>query len=213
MNRTNASKHFDALAPLYDTYKSSFNLYYRSLKQAVQDCIKKKSPTILDIGCGTGNILASLHPKKGLGVDISSKMIQQAKRKYGYLKTLSFRKHDIEKQSMQGNFDYILFNDVIEHVENQDIALKNISLSMKKNTILILSMANPKWEPILILLEKLKLKMPEGPHYRISEKQLLQLLHKHCLVVISKNVYIPHTSISFLNNFGLMYVYTIKKLS
>ena len=34
-------------------------------------------------------------------------------------------------------------------------------------------MANPAWEPFLHLLEKLKLKMAEGPHRRISEKKLL----------------------------------------
>ena len=34
-------------------------------------------------------------------------------------------------------------------------------------------MANPAWEPLLHVLEKLKLKMAEGPHRRISEKKLL----------------------------------------
>jgi hypothetical protein len=37
-------------------------------------------------------------------------------------------------------------------------------------------MANPLWEPILLLLEKLKLKMPEGPHYRMPYRKLKRIM-------------------------------------
>jgi hypothetical protein len=33
-------------------------------------------------------------------------------------------------------------------------------------------MANPVWEPVLMIAEKLGLKMPEGPHYRIKYQKL-----------------------------------------
>ncbi len=82
---------------------------------------------------------------------------------------------------------------------------------MNKNTKLILYMANPTWEPLLLLLEKLKLKMPEGQHQRISEQEILVLFKKNHLQVLRKQVYLPHTPLLFLQQFSLMYVYIIKK--
>lgn len=204
--------HFDNLAQSYDEYKSKNRLYYGTLKGAIENQIMRDSK-ILDIGCGTGSILAHLKPKKGIGIDISQKMIRLAKQKYILVKSLAFHVHNIEKKPFKGNFDFILFNDVIEHIENQNQALKNIYLSMNKNTKLILSMANPLWEPLLIILEKLHLKMPEGPHLRITEKNLINLLNKNYLKIIFKKVYLPQINFPIIDNLGLIYVYTIKKVA
>lgn len=202
--------HFNTIAKDYDKFKSRNSLYYKTLKKAVKNEITISKPTILDIGCATGSVLKFLNPEKGFGIDVSKKMISIAKKNSVTYKNLQFITFNIEKKPFKkAVYDYILFNDVIEHVQNQKMAVKNISLSMSKKTILILSMANPLWEPLLLVLEKLKLKMPEGPHNRISEKSLLTLLKDYKLEVISKKIYFPKLSI--FSNLGLIYVYTIKK--
>lgn len=208
---TPAAKHFDTIASSYDSYKSPTNLYYTILKQAVKEHIILPFPTILDVGCGTGNMLQFLRPKQGMGIDISSQMIKVAKRKYKNNHSLRFQVHNIEAKSIQKNFDYILFNDVIEHIARPDKAIKNLSQSMKLKTTLILSMANPFWEPILLFLEYVHLKMPEGPHVRISESTLLQLLRTYKLRVLSKKTYFPRINMPLIKNWGLIYVYTIQK--
>lgn len=213
MKKSSISVHFDNLAPLYDQYKNKNRIYYDTLKRAIDKEIICRDSKILDIGCGTGSILAYLIPKRGVGIDMSQKMIIRAKQKYFLVKSLAFYVYNIEKKPFKGNFDYILFNDVIEHVENQNQALKNIYLSMNKNTKLILSMANLLWEPLLIILEKLHLKMPEGPHQRITEKNLINLLNKNYLEVISKKVYLPQINFPIISNLGLLYVYTIKRVA
>lgn len=211
MDNSKVAKHFDLIASKYDDYKRRNNLYYKTLKNAIKSQIKSKNPRILDIGCGTGEILHFLKPSYGLGVDISKEMVKQAKRKYANVKSLSFLFHDIEREPISGNFDYVLFNDVIEHISNKEKAIKNISKLMKKNTTLILSMANPLWEPLLIILENLHFKMPEGPHKRISEAELFSLLKKYRLSVVSKKIYFPHLNIPIVKNLGLIYLYIIRK--
>jgi len=37
---------------------------------------------VLDLGCGTGRLLASLKPNSGVGVDFSPAMIDEARRDY-----------------------------------------------------------------------------------------------------------------------------------
>ena len=47
---------------------------------------------VLEIGCGTGDLLAALKPSYGMGVDISPKMIDAAQGKYPVL-AFSCRHH------------------------------------------------------------------------------------------------------------------------
>jgi 2-polyprenyl-3-methyl-5-hydroxy-6-metoxy-1,4-benzoquinol methylase len=213
MKYTPIARHFDSIAHKYDEYKLQSKTYYNVLKNAVKREIKGSNCTILDIGCGTGEILQFLLPKKGVGTDISSEMVIHAKRKYRHDPSLTFVRHDIEKRPVNGKYDYILCIDVIEHLTDKEKALRNIQLSMDNHSVLILSMANPFWEPMFILMEKLNLKMPEGPHRRISESDLLCFLKKNNLYVVSKKIYLPHISIPFISQFGLIYVYTIMKNS
>ena len=174
MKHSRIKAHFDHLAPNYDRYKHPGNFYYAELKRAVTSCIPAQE-RVLEIGCGTGTLLMLTKPKFGLGVDISPQMIKNAQIKYSKRTRISFQTHDIESSPLPGKFDYILLADVIEHLSNPHKALKNIAHSMQASTKLVLTMANPAWEPFLMFLENLHFKMPEGPHTRISEKKLLHI--------------------------------------
>src|SRR5262245_48009278 len=48
---------------------------------------------VLEIGCGTGDLLAALKPRYGVGIDFSPAMIAEAKALYP---ALEFRAGDIE---------------------------------------------------------------------------------------------------------------------
>jgi SAM-dependent methyltransferase len=67
---------------------------------------------VLDIGCGTGDLLALLEPSVGVGVDLSPKMIDRARCKYP---DLAFRVGDAEDDAflatIEGPFDYIVLSD------------------------------------------------------------------------------------------------------
>lgn len=204
--------HFNKIASNYDRYKKQNSFYYNSLKRGIASFITKKNPSILDIGCGTGELLHFLFPQYGIGIDHSEEMIKIATHKFKKLKKLSFQVYDIEKHPFPGHFDFILLIDVIEHLLSKEKAMNNIQKSMSENTILIVSMANPLWEPLLLILEKLHLKMPEGPHYRLSEKEFIALLKKYNLRIIQKKCFLPALPIPFIRNIALIYMYAIQKI-
>src|SRR5579862_192754 len=64
---------------------------------------------VLELGCCTGDLLAALKPSFGVGVDLSGRAIEQARRCYP---DLDFRVGDIEApefmQSLPGPFDFIV---------------------------------------------------------------------------------------------------------
>ncbi len=87
-------KHFDILAPEYDTWKKRNRYYYDAVKKVYGNLIPSGA-RVLEIGCGTGEILASLKPVFGVGIDVSGEMIKRAQQKYAQQKNLVFYHVDV----------------------------------------------------------------------------------------------------------------------
>lgn len=186
---TSVQHHFDQLASVYDERKNYYSFYYDSLKKLLATLIPPDQ-TILEIGCGTGELLASLKPQKGYGIDISFQMIELSRQKYRRQKNLHF--YSSYKKIPHVNFDYIFMSDVIEHLSDPLKTFNWISRRMSQETRFVCTMANPIWEPILLLAERLNLKMPEGDHYRwklsqlenfLSETKISIIKHDYCLLL------------------------------
>jgi 2-polyprenyl-3-methyl-5-hydroxy-6-metoxy-1,4-benzoquinol methylase len=106
---------------------------------------------ILDIGCGTGNMLKVLYhnrhtPYMYLGVDVRTKTINNNVEKYGHLKWAHFKNVDFCKSSVPsllstGKFEYITCFEVFEHIgkENGPQFLANVCKQMDKDTKLFIS--------------------------------------------------------------------------
>lgn len=195
-------KHFDSLADAYDEIKKEKNgFYYHCLIQTVAEAVPT-GKNVLDIGTGTGEILNALSPSRGTGIDLSSGMIKIARVKFP---RLTFFSGSYENLNLGNSFEYILLVDVIEHLESPETLFAGIKKFCNPQTEIILTMANPAWEPFLHLLEKLKLKMEEGPHLRISEKELLGYAAKEGFEIVSSDnfvllpLHIPLLT-SFLNH-------------
>lgn len=187
-SKGSVEKHFDNLASSYDSYKVRQKYYYDYLKTFLSSLIPKGSE-VLEVGCGTGDLIAHLKPKKGFGYDISSKMIDIAKTKH--------KSVDFSTKWPKRKFKYIFMSDVIEHLEYPEETFYKISRLMNKNSVFICTMANPKVESILIMAEKLRLKMPEGEHKRISFDEVTRLLKRSGMKPVEHDfrllipVYIP----------------------
>lgn len=164
-------KHFDEIAPSYDYWKKK-NWYYYDRVKNIYGGLIPVGMRVLEIGCGTGEVLAGLKPSYGVGIDVSGEMVKMAEEKYSNSKNLAFFQSSAADFRTDGKFDYVILADVIEHLDDVRGSMRNISSLALNNTKIIISMANPLWEPILDLGEKFGLKMPEGPHERISIKEL-----------------------------------------
>ena len=190
-----SEQHFEEIAPVYDSYKRRNWYYYDSVKKLLKNIIPENR-SVLELGCGTGDLIACISPKKGLGIDVSRKMIEIARKKHKN-RNLRFKTADVQTLKLNENFDYIFMVDVIEHLSNIKKSLFNISSMMNKKTMFINLMANPKWELIFLAAEKLHLKMPEGPHKRITYSEIEQILNESGLEVVDHGystlmpVYIP----------------------
>jgi len=91
--------------------------------------------SVLDIGCGNGSFLKFIgtNRKKPVsklaGVDLSEKALAMSKET---VPNGSFSALNIENGHLDDTFDLILCNDVLEHLNNDDQALRNIRQMAKR---------------------------------------------------------------------------------
>jgi ubiquinone/menaquinone biosynthesis C-methylase UbiE len=172
---SNVQDHFDHVAENYDYWKNRNWYYYAELKNLLSDLIPP-GQKVLEIGCATGDLLAHVRPSYGLGLDISPEMIHLAQRKHNDNQSLYFCADSVEALRTDTEFDYVFMADVIEHLSDVSGTLKAIQQIARPQTSFIMTMANPLWEPLLLLLEKMHLKMPEGPHHRLPLQAVRELV-------------------------------------
>lgn len=174
-------EHFDQIAKDYNFWKKKSAYYYAALKKLFGEFIPK-GQVVLEVGCGTGEILYSTRPMFGLGIDISQGMIDRAAVRY---KKLNFQKADIYKFKSRRKFDYVIMADVVDHLPDVGEALANLAGVCSKGGLVVISTINPFWEPFLHLAEKLKMKMPEGPHLWIRQGQMEETIKKSGFNIIN----------------------------
>lgn len=163
--------HFDVVAEDYDFWKRRNYYYYENLKSFFREYVPAKKQ-VFDFGCGTGDILAALNPEYGVGIDVSSGMIERARDKFQSDTRLYFTDNRSDQHIVGKQFQYVVCADVIEHLEDVDDGLRFMRSLVAPDGRVIVSMATALWEPVLMILEKLHMKMPEGPHNRITFRLL-----------------------------------------
>jgi SAM-dependent methyltransferase len=141
---------------------------------------------ILDIGCGEGSLINSLNKKDKkkyfYGIDISSDNIRKCKQFCG-AKNLFFKRGKAEKLDFEDDyFDEIYCMEVLEHVDNIDKSMSEITRVLKKKGILTLSVPLKESEDILKEIN------PDYPnqvgHKRFfSKRSLLSLLKKNNFLI------------------------------
>jgi 2-polyprenyl-3-methyl-5-hydroxy-6-metoxy-1,4-benzoquinol methylase len=102
--------------------------------------LKLDAPRILDLGCGTGWLTAILGRfGAATGVDLSPAAIRTARERHP---DVEFRDGDISMSSGHGEFDVVVSQEVIEHLEDQRAHLELAARCLRPGGYLILTTPN-----------------------------------------------------------------------
>src|SRR6266566_4532147 len=101
---------------------------------------------VLELGCGTGDLLATLKPAFGVGVDFSAEMIAQAREAHP---ELSFFIGDIEDEafirSLPGPFDVIVVVDTLGALDDCQAMFEHLHTLCTRETRLIIGYFSHLW--------------------------------------------------------------------
>jgi 2-polyprenyl-6-hydroxyphenyl methylase/3-demethylubiquinone-9 3-methyltransferase len=141
--------------------------------------------TILDFGCGAGQILKEIQKinpgAKLIGLDVSEKALGEAKKE---LPSAEFHQiKDGEKVPIQDNsIDFIFSSEVIEHIYDTENAISEMSRILKPGGKLLITTPYHGFIKNLTILLSGKFDShfdPIGPHVRFFSKRTLgELLQK-----------------------------------
>lgn len=171
VDRRDVTEHFDRLAGEYDAWKEKASYYYDLMADIYRGIIPE-GLSVLEIGCGTGTLLARIRPSRGVGVDISPKMIAIAAAKHPGFR---FLVADASALRLPETFDYVMIPDVIEHLADIPGTFRALRGVCHTGTRVVLTCVNPLWAPALHLAERLKMKMAEGDHRWLPKREIVRI--------------------------------------
>jgi SAM-dependent methyltransferase len=160
---------------------------------------------VLELGCGTGELLSALNPRRGVGVDFSEEMIRLARAGNP---GIEFRLGDIEALESWGEtFDVVILADVLGHLLDIEETLRRIRVFCQPETRIIISYYNFLWEPILKFGERFGLKMPQQHQNWLSTEDICNLLSlgQYQVVKTESRLLLPKR-IPFLSDWTNRYV-------
>jgi SAM-dependent methyltransferase len=109
---------------------------------------------VLELGCGDGNLLASLKPSHGVGIDFSGKMIELARSRYP---DLIFHQQDVHYLDLDDEFDFIILSDLINDVEDVQAVFETVKGLANTKTRIIINFYSHLWSLPLSLAQKARL--------------------------------------------------------
>ena len=143
------NKLYDELISNYGhkAYVEGF-LGERLIKERIRFALKyiSKGATVLDLGCGDGTVTRKLLQKAStvIGIDLNKSAIQLA-NEHNQDNRITYIKASIEEELPSLNIspvDVVTMYEVIEHLHNPEIVLKNVFNLLKPQGILCLSTPN-----------------------------------------------------------------------
>jgi SAM-dependent methyltransferase len=143
---------------------------------------------ILDIGCGSGHLLAALEPAAGVGFDLSAPAVAEARERYPHLR---FVQGDATVPSVLaqagGPFDVILMVNVVTHLEDVRAAFEGLAPVCHRKTRIFLYSYSRLWQPLLRLAEMLGLKYRQPPEAWLPPEEVRTMMSLADLEVVRRD--------------------------
>ncbi len=111
--------------------------------------------SVLEVGCGTGELLNNIRAAQKTGIDYSPTMIAEAKKQFPQI---DFQVMAAENISLEEKYDLIILSNLTGYLEDVQAVLEQLKKVCHERTKIIVSYHNHLWEPFLRLAENLGLK-------------------------------------------------------
>lgn len=173
------------------------HFWFIARKEFIYQNMKKyisKESKIIEIGAGTGNVSRYLM-RKGYGnISVGEMHINGLRyaKDYGIEECYQF---DLLEIPFENEFNTVCLFDVLEHIEDDDLALKNIFISLKKEGEIVLTVPSHKW--LWNRDDKIA-----GHKQRYTKKELVKKLEENGFEIITARYF-------FLMITPLLYLRTI----
>jgi hypothetical protein len=128
---------------------------------------------VLEIGSGTGDLLAAVKPAYGVGIDFSPAFVVAARRRHPHL---TFLEMDATALDLPESFDYVILAGTLEYLSDIQEVLTRLRRVCTPQTRIIVNYHSYLWEPMLHLGERIGQRMPLPAQSWLSGTDIANLL-------------------------------------
>ena len=173
-----ARGHLDRVRTFYDaapTVPQSGARAYRSLLAHYYNLLIPANAHVLEIGCGSGELLAQLRASRKTGIDLSATQIAAARRQVPHAEFFVQAGERIDLGDRR--FDIIIISDTLNLAADVQHLLERLHLVSHPGTRLLINVQNSLWRPLLSLAHGLGLKADQPQNSWLASSDIFNLLH------------------------------------
>jgi len=156
--------------------KRKLSAYYWNEISDYLNYFSHQDISVLEIGCGNGDLLAKIQGNKKTGIDYCENYITWAKEKHSD-KTIEFLQMDANNIQLNQKYDLIIISNLIGFVDDIQHVFEEVKKCCHANTKVIVQYYNSIWEPIIKLSENLGLKEKTPTQNWLSTRDINNLLY------------------------------------
>ncbi len=146
--------------------------YHRRLAE-IYRFVVSPGTSVLELGCGRGDLLAALAPANGLGVDFAGNMLDVARARHPALR---FVENSIEDVEFDETFDFIILSDVVNDLWDIRAVLERCQEWCHPRTRVIFNFYSRLWQPVLVSARRLSLVRPTPAQSWVTTEDMLNFL-------------------------------------
>ena len=156
-----------------ESKKSAGQSYYHAKLRGMFRFAIAPGQRVLELGSGEGDLLASLQPSRGVGLDFSETVVERAQQKHP---DLQFRHLDAHGFELGETFDAIILSDLINDVWDVQTILRQVARHSNPRTRIFINFFSQLWKAPLGAVRNMGMATPLQPQNWLTIEDLTNLL-------------------------------------
>jgi ubiquinone/menaquinone biosynthesis C-methylase UbiE len=203
---------FDAFSLVEQRWRRRNSTYHR-LIESMHRFLIPRGKRVLELGSGSGDLLAALGAERALGVDVSAGMTALARERHPELEFVNAAAEDFVCDQ---TFDYVVLSDLVPFAYDIQAILANVAAMTHPRSRIVIHSYSQLWRPVIGLAETLRLKERKPIQNWVTPEDLRNLLDLAGfeIVTVSRRILFPKKVpllSAFLNGF-VAYVWPFSHL-
>jgi SAM-dependent methyltransferase len=171
------AEHLRAVKDFYDATPARVTWagrHYRSRLARYYSRMIPADASVIEVGCGSGELLAMLPNRDVTGVDLSAKQIEAARARvpHGH-----FHVQAGETLNLDRTFDIIILSETCNQAADVQALLERLHTVAHPRTRIILNIHNAAWRPLLALATRLGFKAAQPTSSWLDGDDIANLLN------------------------------------
>ncbi len=173
-------KHTQQRAKYWEKYAldpgrwKSTRAFYRERLREIYRFLIPAGQSVLELGSGTGELLACLEPSRGVGIDACAAMVDKSRKTYPK-PNLEFRQADVHQLDLKETFDVIICSDLVNELWDVQQVFEQARKVSHSGTRVIINNYSRLWEGPRRIADSLGLAKPQLPQNWLTVDDITNL--------------------------------------